>query len=106
MTRAPTAFEQRVYDVVRRVAPGAVTTYGAVARRVGCGSARAIGCALRRNPFAPDVPCHRVIRSDLRLGGFRGRRAGPETARKKALLAAEGVRFEKGKLADLSRICP
>ncbi len=106
MKRAPTTFEQRVYDIVRRVPAGSVTTYGAVARHAGCGSARAVGCALRRNPFAPEVPCHRVICSDLRLGGFRGRSDGPETARKKDLLAAEGVRFEKGKLADLSRIYP
>ena len=99
-----TPFDARVYAALRQVPPGRVTTYGALARAVGCGSARAIGQALRRNPFAPEVPCHRVIRSDLRLGGFQGHAGGGHARHKEALLAAEGVRFRKGRLADLSRL--
>jgi len=60
--------------------------------------------ALKRNPFAPRVPCHRVIASDLSIGGFRGKRRGPEVETKLGLLAAEGVRFLNGKLADPERV--
>lgn len=91
--RQPTAFELAVYAVVREIPAGAVSTYGRVAGRVGRGSARAVGSALARNPFAPEVPCHRVVRADGDPGGFNGATAGREPARKRALLAAEGVPF-------------
>jgi methylated-DNA-[protein]-cysteine S-methyltransferase len=91
--REPTPFERRVYDAVSRVPRGRVTTYGDLARHLGCGSAQAVGQALRRNPFAPRVPCHRVVASDRSLGGFNGARAGHELRRKVALLADEGVCF-------------
>lgn len=99
------AFCEQVYEVVRAIPRGRVATYGGVARALGCGSARAVGQALRRNPFAPRVPCHRVIASDLRLGGFQGRRSGAATARKRRRLAAEGVRFDaSGRLCEPERL--
>ena len=104
-TRPPTAFEQRVFDTISRIPAGSVSTYGLVARAVGCGGARAVGQALRRNPFAPRVPCHRVIASDLTLGGFCGEREGTALDDKRALLAREGIRFDaRGKLADPGRV--
>jgi len=48
-----------------------VTTYGALARKLGSGP-RAVGNALRANPYAPAVPCHRIVRTSLDLGGFCG----------------------------------
>lgn len=102
--KAVTDFQRRVYEAVSRVPAGRVTTYGALARRLGCGSARAVGQALRVNPFAPRVPCHRVIASDLTPGGFHGARGGPELKRKLRLLAREGVRFREGRVADESRV--
>lgn len=102
--RAPTVFEQRVYDCVRRVPRGTVTTYAWVAKAIGCGSAQAVGQALRRNPYAPEVPCHRVIRSDLTLGGFSGKSKGTAVVRKKQLLREEGVTFHSGRLASLDRL--
>mgnify|MGYP006300338613 CR=1 FL=1 len=81
-----------------------VTTYGLVARHIGCNSAMAVGCALRRNPFAPNVPCHRVIASDLYAGGFRGKREGPEQKEKEAMLRREGVFFTDGRLSDPDRV--
>jgi len=74
-----------------------------LARRIDCPSPRAIGQALRTNPFAPAVPCHRVIASDLTPGGFQGNRTGPVLAKKLRLLAAEGVRFKNNHLADPTR---
>lgn len=95
-----TDFQRRVYEVVSRIPPGRVATYRQVAAQAGCGCSRAVGQALRRNPFAPRVPCHRVIASDLRPGGFAGHARGPEVQRKLALLAAEGVEFAGDRLVD------
>jgi len=100
----PTSFEDRVYAALKKVPRGRVTTYKILAGQVGCCSARAVGQALKRNPFAPRVPCHRVIASDLRIGGFGGRCSGPQIRRKRALLASEGVLFSKGVLADPARV--
>ena len=99
-----TPFARRVYDALLRVPAGRVITYAALGRRIGCRSPRAIGQALRANPFAPQVPCHRVIASDLSPGGFQGERAGAALARKLRLLASEGVEFHRGRLADPSRV--
>ncbi|MBI4343739.1 MAG: MGMT family protein [Candidatus Omnitrophica bacterium] len=87
MKRAPTAFERKVYAAVRRIPRGQTRTYAWVARQIGkAGAARAVGNALNRNPYAPQVPCHRVVRSDGSLGGFA---QGP--ARKRMLLRREGA---------------
>ena len=65
------AFHRRVYEMTRAIAPGEVLTYGEVARRIGePGAARAVGQALGANPFAPVVPCHRVLAAGGRSGGF------------------------------------
>lgn len=97
-------FQRRVYRAIARIPRGRVSTYRLVARAVGCASCQAVGQALRRNPWAPRVPCHRVIASDLTLGGFQGRRSGAPLRRKRARLACEGVLFRRGKLADPSRV--
>jgi len=96
-------FAARVYAALKRIPRGRVITYAALARRVGCRSPRAIGQALRANPFAPKVPCHRVIASDLTPGGFVGKTSGTELRRKLRLLAAEGVEFAHGRIADPQR---
>ncbi len=95
-----TAFQQRVYDAARRIPKGKVTTYGMLARAIRCGSPRAVGQALRRNPFAPEVPCHRVVASDRTLGGFMGKRSGAELRRKRRMLEAEGVRFDGDRVVE------
>jgi methylated-DNA-[protein]-cysteine S-methyltransferase len=96
-------FASRVYAALKRVPRGRVITYAALAAKIGCGSPRAVGQALRANPFAPEVPCHRVIASDLSPGGFVGQTAGPQLRRKLRLLASEGVLFRNGFLAEPRR---
>ncbi len=90
----PTDFQMRVYTATRLIPRGRVTTYGELARQIGCRLAQAVGQALRVNPYAPEVPCHRVVAADGSLGGFFGGRADAELVRKRALLEAEGVVFE------------
>ena len=80
-----TAFQQRVWRALRRIPPGATTTYGELARSIGAPRAvRAVGTACGANPVAVAVPCHRVLRGDGALGGYRW-----GLARKRALLARE-----------------
>ena len=83
-----TPFTQRVYRATFRILQGQTRSYQWVARQIGVLRAvRAVGNALNRNPFAPLVPCHRVVRSDGTLGGFaRG------AAHKRTLLRREGAR--------------
>ena len=81
-----TEFQRRVYRAVSTIPRGQTRSYRWVACRIGRPKAtRAVGRALNRNPFAPRVPCHRVVRADGSLGGFA---RGPR--RKLALLKQEG----------------
>ena len=80
-----TAFQQRVWRELTRIPRGETITYAELARRVGSpGAVRAVGSACGANPAAVVVPCHRVLRSDGALGGYRW-----GLARKAALLEAE-----------------
>lgn len=92
--RPPTTFEARVYQHCAAIPAGKVSTYGEMARALGS-CARAVGGAMRRNPFAPTVPCHRVVAADLSLGGFKGSwgPCGP-VEQKRAMLTAEGVAID------------
>ncbi|KAI8473222.1 MAG: 6-O-methylguanine DNA methyltransferase [Monoraphidium minutum] len=98
--RAPTPYEERVYKMCSAIPKGKVSTYGEMAKALAS-SARAVGQAMRRNPFAPRVPCHRVIAADLQLGGFSGS-WGAECAnvqRKRQMLLDEGVAIDGGRVA-------
>lgn len=90
----PTPFQLRVYSATRQIPAGKVISYGQLARLIGCGSAQAVGQALRCNPYAPVVPCHRVVSADGSLGGFMGQRDGEQLQRKRALLSSEGITFD------------
>ena len=83
-----TAFQQRVWDALRRIPAGQTATYAQVARAIGAPTAvRAVARACAGNQLAVAIPCHRVVRSD---GGISGYRWG--VARKRALLERESGR--------------
>lgn len=103
-SRPSTKFEQSVYAALKKIPRGKVTTYALLAKHLKCRSAQAIGQALKRNPCAPEVPCHRVIRTDLTLGGYSGQLEGEKIRRKISLLKDEGVIFSENHLADSKRI--
>ncbi len=83
---AGTAFQRRVWALTLRIPKGETRTYGWMARRLRS-APRAVGQALKANPFAPRVPCHRVVAAHG-LGGYAGRM---NSRRKIALLRREGV---------------
>lgn len=88
MSRVP-PFHRRVYELVRGIAPGRTMTYGEVAALLGQrGAARAVGQALGHNPFAPVVPCHRILAAGSRPGGFSAKGGA---ATKLRMLRTEGV---------------
>src|SRR4051812_38012111 len=90
------SFNEKVWALTARVPRGKVATYGEIARALGTQAYRAVGNALNRNPYAPQVPCHRVVGSDGALTGFA---SGVE--KKRQLLAREGVKFQ-GQKVDLA----
>lgn len=82
---ATTPFLRSVYRIVSNIPPGEVMSYGEVATAVGSpGAARAVGQAMARNPFAPIIPCHRVVPASGGVGHYGG---GPDL--KRAMLEME-----------------
>ena len=66
------SFNEKVWALTARIPKGQVTTYGHIARTLNTRAYRAVGNALNKNPYAPAVPCHRVVGADGRLTGFAG----------------------------------
>lgn len=92
-----TNFQKRVYKILKKVPKGKVTTYGAIAKKLGKKSYRAVGTALNKNPYAPHVPCHRVVKSNGEVGGF-----AHGTKKKMEMLRKEGIVIENNKI-DLKK---
>lgn len=96
-----TPYRRRVYRVLLSVPEGRWTTYSAMATYLNS-SARAVGNAMRTNPFAPEVPCHRVLAADRSLGGYKGEwkvskhiTNGSFRDEKRTRLKGEGVFFDR-----------
>ena len=87
------AFQHRVWDAIRAIAPGETRTYGDLAQRVQS-AARAVGQACGANPIALIVPCHRVVAGRGALGGFMHHADGDPLAIKRWLLAHERARAQ------------
>ncbi len=97
-------FNQKVYDLLIKVPAGKITTYKIIAEALETKAYRAVGSALKNNPDAPRIPCHRVIKSNGNIGGFNGKTSGKEIRRKIKLLKEEGVKIEKGQIQNLSKV--
>ena len=84
-----TPFQRKVYEALLKIPRGQVRTYAQVARMIGRpNAARAVGQALKRNRWAPEIPCHRVVASGGKLGGYSGPGG---LAGKRKLLRREGA---------------
>lgn len=89
-------FSEKVYKLLQEKVPkGKVTTYKALAEKLGTKAYQAIGQAMNKNPYAPKVPCHRVIANDRTLGGFAS-----GVKNKIKLLQQEGVEIIDGKISE------
>jgi methylated-DNA-[protein]-cysteine S-methyltransferase len=82
------SFEQKVWAVTARIPRGKVVTYADVARKLGSTAYRAVGQALHRNPYAPGVPCHRVVGANGKLTGY-----AHGLSKNRKMLEDEGVEF-------------
>ena len=84
-------FNEKCYELLRTVPKGKITTYSSLAHALGCRAYRAVGNAMNKNPHdTKEVPCHRVVKSDGRLGGYA---FAPEIKVKK--LEDEGIKIQK-----------
>jgi len=97
-------FEERVWELMKRIPKGKVTTYALIAEKLNTVAYRAVGNACRRNPYAPVVPCHRVVRSDGTIGGFGGKTSGKTVEKKIQLLRKENVEVRSGRIVDFKKV--
>ncbi len=93
-------FQAEVLNLVKQIPGGKVTTYGEIARKLtgSVRAARAVGRAVAKNPYPVIVPCHRVVRSDGNVGGYK---LGVDTKIK--LLNDEGIEIQGGKVANFEQ---
>ena len=89
----------KVYRQLLRVPEGKVTTYGDLAKAVGLDNGqRVIGMIMKKNPFPVIIPCHRVVKSDGKIGGYvYGERV------KSHMLLKEGIKIKDGKILDFAK---
>ena len=89
----------RVYKKLLHVPKGKITTYGELSKAVGLKNGqRAIGMIMKKNPFPVIVPCHRVVKSDGKIGGYvYGERV------KSKMLEKEGIKIKDGKIIDFAK---
>jgi len=95
----PSRFQSKVYEVCKKIPKGRVSTYKEIAKKLKTKAYRAVGSALNKNPYAPVVPCHRVVNSDGFVGGFAS-----GTKNKIKLLRKEGVKINKKRIEDFKKV--
>lgn len=95
-------FNEKVYSLLKKVPKSKVTTYKILAEALGTKAYRAVGQAMRCNPYAPIIPCHRVVSSDGGLGGYSGaiKLNSKEIRKKIRLLRKEGVEVRSNRIVD------
>jgi len=99
-----TPLAEKTYELLKKVPRGKVTTYKSLGDAVGTRGYRAIGQILRNNPYAPKVPCHRVVASDGTIGGFMGKTNGEAITKKIKLLQEEGVCITGKRVLDFKKV--
>ena len=99
-------FTQKIYQLTEKIPKGRVTTYKILAETAGTKAYRAVGQALRCNPYSPIVSCHRVVKSDGSIGGFSGKDnpKSKEVKRKIMMLIREGIKVKNNKIVDFEKV--
>ena len=93
------SFNEKVWTLTSRVKRGQVVTYGDIAKALQSKGYRAVGHALNQNPYAPELPCHRVVGSTGKLTGFAG-----GLSKKAAMLKAEGIEVTDQRITNFSAV--
>jgi len=93
-------FNEKCYSILRKVPKGKVTTYKEIAGVLHSKVYRAVGNAMNKNPYAPKVPCHRVVNSNGSVGGFAS-----GTKNKIKMLRKEGIEINNGKINLKKFLC-
>lgn len=91
-------FSEKVYSKLKEVPKGKITTYKDLSHSVGSKAYRAVGTLMKKNPYAPIVPCHRVVNSNGSIGGFAS-----GVNNKIKLLKKEGVLVKNNKIIDFKK---
>jgi methylated-DNA-[protein]-cysteine S-methyltransferase len=94
--------KEKVYSLTSQIPEGRVSTYKAIGDAIGTKAYRAIGQILAVNPYAPKVPCHRVVKSNGEIGGFMG--DFTHSNKKVELLSKEGVNINSGRVLNFDNV--
>ncbi|GIK83628.1 MAG: hypothetical protein BroJett025_02500 [Patescibacteria group bacterium] len=99
-----TEFAEKIYSQLKKVPKGKVITYKALAQSIGTKAYQAVGTVMKNNPYAPEVPCHRVVATNGTIGGFKGKKSGKAILEKIGMLQKEGVKTENGKIKNFEKV--
>ncbi|MEK6835371.1 MAG: MGMT family protein [Nanoarchaeota archaeon] len=92
-------FNEKVYKLCKKIPKGKISTYKEIANALNTKAYRAVGNALNKNPYAPEIPCHRVIGSNGDLVGFAS-----GLKNKSKLLKKEGINIKNNKVLDFEKV--
>ncbi len=92
-------FNEKVYKLCKKIPKGKITTYKIIGNKLNTKAYRAVGNALNKNPYAPKVPCHRVINSEGHLHGFAS-----GLKNKRLLLEKEGIKIKNNKVVNFKEV--
>ena len=91
-------FEDEVYNLVKKIPRGRISTYKIIARKLNSKAYRVVGRALNKNPYKI-VPCHRIINSNKNIGGF-----SKGVKNKIKMLKKEGIKIKNNKVLDFEKV--
>ncbi len=93
------SFNERVWNICKKIPKGKVSTYKQIAKVLDSKAYRAVGNALNKNPYAPKVPCHRIVNNNGKVGGFaKGIKS------KIKLLEKEGIKIKNNKVINFEKV--
>lgn len=95
---ATNSFSSKCYSLLRKVPVRKITTYKALAKAIGTKAYRAVGNAMNKNPYAPQVPCHRVVKANGEVGGFAS-----GTKKKIEMLKKEGIPIRSNNIVNFKK---
>ena len=93
------SFSEKCYELLKKVPRGKITTYKILAEKLKTKAYLAVGNTMNKNPFAPQVPCHRVVKSDGKVGGF-----ALGIKNKIKMLEKEGITIKNNKIENFDEV--